>query len=146
MGEQDLDRIDVITKYANSFPSYNFEMDTDTKNSRNTMLISEYGVIVRPPISEEVALQLRKDGFRPFVPDMMDFRNKKIIEYQEEPTAAKSGGKLGKKGHDEFSDEDKDLFYQLAGFKQLKIWESDVNWMEKVESFLSPYNHTVAIL
>lgn len=136
MGIQDLDRLDVITKYANSFPKYNFIMDVDTKHSRNAILINQHGQIITQPISKEDADKYRKLEFKPFVPDIMDFKNKKIIEYQEEPKPGK-GAHIGKKGHDEFSDEDKDLYYALAGFDQLKIWESDPNWMNKINSFLS---------
>ena len=52
-----------------------------------------------------------------FVPDLIDLKKKAIIEYQEE-------AKPGKKGHDELSDLDKDLYYDMAGFKQLKLWEN----------------------
>ena len=136
MGIQDLDRLNELARYANSFPGYKFIMDTDTRQSRNLILLSEFGMIVRPPISKERADELRSQGFRPFVPDLMDYKAKLIIEYQEESKPQK-GPKIVKRGHDEFSDEDKDLYYQLAGFKQLKIWESDIYWMEKIQLFLS---------
>ena len=51
-----------------------------------------------------------------------------IIEYQEECNGRQGllrrRGKINKIGHDEFSDEDKDIFYELANFNQLKIWEN----------------------
>ena len=136
MGIQDLDRLGEIANFANAFTGYNFMMDTDTTHSSNCILIDEYGHVIKSPITKLVADNLRKDGYRPFVPDLLDFHRKKIIEYQEEPEPYK-GAKITKKGHDEFSDEDKDLYYQLAGFKQLKIWESDKYWMIKVQLFLT---------
>ena len=136
MGIQDLDRLNQLANYANSFPSFHFTMDTDTKHSNNLLLISEYGSFIRPPISITLAEELRTKGFKPFVPDLLDIKNKLIIEYNEESKPYR-GAKIIKKGHDEFSDDDKDLYYKLAGFKQLKIWESDKNWTDKIDSFLT---------
>ena len=136
MGINDLDRLNELAKFANSFPNFNFTMDTDTKNSMNCILIDEYGHLIKSPITKLMADNLRKDGYKPFVPDLLDLKNKRIIEYNEEPKAYR-GAKIIKKGHDEFSDEDKDLYYNLAGFKQIKIWESDKDWMDKIESFLT---------
>ena len=60
--------------------------------------------------------------------NLSSFKNKIIIEYQEEckgrQGVLRRRGKINKKGHDEFSDEDKDIFYELAKFNQLKIWEN----------------------
>jgi hypothetical protein len=137
MGISDLDRLSEIAKYANSF-GFHFLMDTDTKNSNTGMVINEYGKIRRYPLSQEEVRELTKQGYRPFVPDLIDYHAKKIIEYQEEPLPNR-GPKIVKKGHDEFSDEDKDLFYQLAGFKQLKLWESDKFWTEKIDLFLGKF-------
>jgi hypothetical protein len=135
MGIQDLDRLDQIGTYANSFTKYHFTIDTDTKNSDNGITINEYGICYKDPLTEVAARQLKKLGFKRFVPDLLDWKNKRIIEYQEEPKPCK-GPKIIQKGHDEFSDENKDLFYKLAGFKQLKIWESDQDWMHKIDGFL----------
>ena len=136
MGINDLDRLNQIAIYANSFPSFHFTMDTDTKHSTNCILIDEYGHVIKSPISKTVADNLRKDGYKPFVPDLLDIKNKLIIEYNEEPRPWR-GAKIIKKGHTEFSDQDKDLYYKLAGFHQLKIWESDKFWTDKINSFLT---------
>lgn len=136
MGIKDLDRLNKLAQYANSFEPYHFDMDTDTKYSRNLILISQYGITIRQPISEYTAKVSKSIGFKPFVPDLLDYNHKLIIEYNEEPLPQR-GAKIIKKGHDEFSDHDKDLYYKLAGFKQLKIWESDQLWMDKIDSFLS---------
>ena len=134
MGINDLDRLSEIAKYANSF-GFHFLMDTDTNHSNIGMMIDEYGKTRRYPLSQEQVKELTKKGYKPFVPDLIDYHAKKIIEYQEE-SKPNRGPKIIKKGHDEFSDEDKDLYYQLAGFKQIKIWESDIYWMEKIQLFL----------
>ena len=75
-------------------------------------------------------------------PDLLDYENKLIIEYEEEPKPGKKGGKLGKKGHTEESksDSDRDQLYRIAGFKLLKIWESeykDNTYVKKLASFLT---------
>ena len=111
-------------------------MDTDTKTSNLGLTISQHGIYYRDPLSESAAKSLRKMGFKRFVPDVIDFKHKLIIEYQEEPRPQR-GAKIIKKGHTEFSDQDKDLYYKLAGFIQLKIWESDQSWMDKIDSFLT---------
>ena len=81
--------------------------------------------------------KIQKKGFRQFVPDLIDFKNKIIIEYQEEckgrQGVLRRRGKINKKGHDEFSDEDKDIFYELAKFNQLKIWENTPPEKQKEE-------------
>lgn len=74
-------------------------------------------------------------------PDLLDYHNKLIIELEEEPQPGHKGGKLGKKGHTAESnkDEHRDPLYRLAGFKLLKIWETDFkngSWTNLLESFL----------
>jgi len=50
-------------------------------------------------------------------------------------------GKLGKKGHTAESkrDTNRDMLYRIAGFKLLKIWESEYKsgeWKQKLYDFL----------
>lgn len=140
MGHQDLERLIEVGKFANSFPGYSWTIDIDTKTTKK-LLINEYGGYLYGHYSwnyvKELRLKFPKLNFQQYVPDLIDIKNKKIIEYQEEPGPRRPGAKLARKGHDEFSDSDKDLFYGLAGFNQLKIWESEKDWMELIEQFLS---------
>ena len=132
MGVQDLQKLFEINKQIKQFDKkkyYNFIIDTDTKEGRTRIIIDEFGTWKKTPhLTEEQASEYRKKGFRQFVPDLIDFKNKIIIEYQEESKGRQGilrrRGKINKKGHDEFSDEDKDIFYELAKFNQLKIWEN----------------------
>ena len=132
MGVQDLQKLFEINKQIKQFDKkkyYNFIIDTDTKEGRTRIVIDEFGTWKKTPhLTEEQATEYRKKGFRQFVPDLIDFKNKIIIEYQEESKGRQGvlrrRGKINKKGHDEFSDEDKDIFYELAKFNQLKIWEN----------------------
>ena len=132
MGIQDLQKLFEIKNQIQQIDKknyYNFIIDSDTKEGRTRIIIDEFGTWIKTPnLTEEQASEYRKKGFRQFVPDLIDFKNKIIIEYQEEckgrQGVLRRRGKINKKGHDEFSDEDKDIFYELAKFNQLKIWEN----------------------
>jgi len=132
MGAQDLQKLFEIRNQIQEIDRekyYNFTIDSDTKEGRTRIIIDEFGTWKKMPnLTEEQASEFRKKGFRQFVPDLIDFKNKIIIEYQEEckgrQGVLRRRGKINKKGHDEFSDEDKDIFYELAKFEQLKIWEN----------------------
>ena len=132
MGIQDLKKLFEINQQIKQIDEknhYNFIIDTDTKEGKTRIVIDEFGTWKKTPcFTEEQATEYRRKGFRQFVPDLIDFKNKIIIEYQEEckgrQGVLRRRGKINKKGHDEFSDEDKDIFYELAEFNQLKIWEN----------------------
>ena len=146
MGVQDLQKLFEINQQIKQIDEekyYNFIIDTDTKEGKTRIVIDEFGTWKKTPyLTEEQATEYRKKGFRQFVPDLIDFKNKIIIEYQEESKGRQGvlrrRGKINKKGHDEFSDEDKDIFYELAEFNQLKIWENttQVEQDEELKNFL----------
>ena len=152
MGVQDLQKLFEINQQIKQIDEknyYNFIIDTDTKEGKTRIVIDEFGAWKKTPhLTEEQAIEFRKKGFRQFVPDLIDFKNKVIIEYQEESKGRQGvlrrRGKINKKGHDEFSDEDKDLFYKLAEFNQLKIWEntSPEKQKEELEKFLRIFSNT----
>ena len=141
MGIQDLQKLFEIKNQIQQIDKknyYNFIIDSDTKEGRTRIIIDEFGTWIKTPnLTEEQASEYRKKGFRQFVPDLIDFKNKIIIEYQEESKGRQGvlrrRGKINKKGHDEFSDEDKDIFYELAKFNQLKIWENTPPEKQKEE-------------
>ena len=75
-------------------------------------------------------------------PDIMDFDNRIIIEYEEESKPGKSSGKLGKKGHwtESKRDENRDSNYKRSGFRFCKIWETEIKngiWEIKLFHFLA---------
>ena len=152
MGVQDLEKLFNINQQIKQIDEenyYNFMIDTDTKEGKTRIIIDEFGTWKKVPfLTEEEAQKFRKKGFRQFVPDLIDFKNKIIIEYQEESKGRQGvlrrRGKINKKGHDEFSDEDKDIFYKLAEFNQLKIWEntSPEEQKEELEKFLKIFSNT----
>jgi len=149
LGIQDLEKLFFINQQIKEIDKnnqYNFVIDTDTKEGKTRIVIDELGVWKKATsLTEEQAGEFRKKGFRQFVPDLIDFKNKIIIEYQEESEGRQGilrrRGKINKKGHDEFSDEDKDMFYDLANFNQLKIWEntSSEEQREELELFLTSH-------
>jgi hypothetical protein len=153
MGIQDLEKLFSINQQIKKIDTgnyYNFVIDTDTKEGKTRIIINEFGVWKKMPILTEIqAKGFRKKGFRQFVPDLIDFKNKIIIEYQEESEGRQGvlrrRGKINKKGHDEFSDEDKDIFYGLAKFNQLKIWENTPleKQKEELETFLTLFSKNI---
>ena len=112
MGIQDLQKLFEINQHIKQMDKknhYNFIIDTDTKEGKTRIIIDEFGTWKKTPqLTEEQAAEYRKKGFRQFVPDLIDFKNKIIIEYQEEckgrQGVLRRRGKINKKGHDEFSD------------------------------------------
>ncbi len=82
-----------------------------------------------------------------FCPDLLDWHNKIIIEYDEEVGSRRKGAFLAKKGHHREGDMDnkrdtkRGNFYKQAGFHILRIWESDELWREKLEKFLVTKNN-----
>ena len=153
MGVQDLEKLFYINQQIKKIDTgnyYNFVIDTDTKEGKTRIIINEFGAWKKMPILTEIqAKDFRKKGFRQFVPDLIDFKNKIIIEYQEESEGRQGvlrrRGKINKKGHDEFSDEDKDIFYGLAKFNQLKIWENTPleKQKEELETFLTLFSKNI---
>jgi len=150
MGAQDLQKLFEIKNQIQQIDKkndYNFIIDSDTKEGRTRIIIDEFGTWKKMPnLTEEQASEYRRKGFRQFVPDLIDFKNKIIIEYQEEckgrQGVLRRRGKINKKGHDEFSDEDKDIFYELAKFNQLKIWENtpEVEQNKELKVFLKAFS------
>jgi len=110
------------------YPEYSWELDTGHKNTAIQILDDEGGTILYPPESY--------DG-RIFVPDIYSHRRKIAIEYQEQPKRRKHRGRLSKKGHTEFSDLEKDLYYKLADIEQIKIWDDDISWKDTLRKHLS---------
>ncbi len=153
MGIQDLGKLFSINQQIKKIDTgnyYNFVIDTDTKEGKTRIIINEFGLWGKMPIlTETQAKDFRKKGFIQFVPDLIDFKNKIIIEYQEESEGRQGvlrrRGKINKKGHDEFSDEDKDIFYGLAKFNQLKIWENTPleKQKEELETFLIVFSKII---
>lgn len=94
-----------------------------------------------PPLSKNW-----KDNPIIFCPDLLDYSNKIIIEYDEEIGNRRAGAKLAKKGHNREGDVDtkrdhrRTLYYRDGKFRVLRIYESDVMWSKKLTEFLLSLN------
>lgn len=139
MGHKDLvslhkiyEKIKIITKENNL--SYNFTVDDgDWETAIEFIGAKSY----HPPISVDWS-----NNPQIFCPDLLDFDNKIIIEYEEEVGNPRSGAKLAIKGHNREGDMPnkrdfkRNEFYADGNYKLLQIWESDENWVLKLERFL----------
>lgn len=81
-----------------------------------------------------------------FCPDLLEYENKIIIEYEEEIGNPRPGARLARKGHNREGDlpnkrdSKRNEFYADGNFSCFQIWESDENWEQKLESFLLNIN------
>jgi len=117
--------IDITNEY--NYP-WVFKEDSGSYETMIEFLasLSTIGRAVHPPHSENWDA-MKRNGSIPICPDIMDYKNKIIIEYEEESTAGKRMGKYGKKGHWAESKRDfrRDALYKENGFRFCKIWESE---------------------
>lgn len=120
-----------------------FNLKADSGNYETAIEFWAMGYY-HPPRSKSWK-DVKKQGNEIKCPDILDFEHKMIIELEEEPKPGKigggGGGKQGKKGHVEESkrDSNRDMLYRIAGFKLLKIWESEYksnSYKEKLNKFL----------
>jgi len=96
-----------------------------------------------PPIQSKE--EIIKIGDKVYCPDILDFENKIIIEYEEEGGRRRAGARLATKGHGREGDlptkrdSKRDNYYSLAGFRVWKIYEYDLkknNWKQHLARFL----------
>jgi len=146
MGEKDIEKLMEINKYASKKSKkekYKIKFEVDKGTYETAIVIFENGEC-RKPLAKENWDNLPKNS-EFFCPDLLDFERRLIIEYEEEGGKKRSGARLATKGHGregDFSnkrDTKRNKFYALAGFRILKIWESDfltTIWMHKIDRFL----------
>ena len=142
MGHQDItslftikDEINIICKKNN----LNFSFKVDIGNYETALEFVGVNVF-HPPISKDWSTN-------PIIlcPDLLDYPNGMIIEYEEEIGNRRAGAQLAKKGHNREGDFDnsrdsrRNKFYKRGGFHILRLWESDKDWKEKLEEFLLKY-------
>lgn len=133
MGHRDFDRIYPVWQEANRISEefgLGFRFKFDQGNYETRIDISDLGTCF---IGNG---KLPLIGFEMFCPDVLDFHNKIIIEYEEE--AKPNKGSKRRKGHFEGNNHDlkRDWAYTKAKFGVCKIWESDKKWKETLKQFL----------
>jgi len=75
-------------------------------------------------------------------PDLLAYDDKIIIEWEEEHGNKKSGAKFAIKGHshkgdvDTTRDTERNRLYRLAGFRVLRLYDSDPDWKKELKLFL----------
>jgi hypothetical protein len=139
--KKDLVTIHKIYSQANKTIKENklpFHFKPDDGDYETRIDISETGLV------EKGNGELPKPHFEMFCPDLIDFKNKRIIEYEEE--AKKHSGYLGakpNKGHFpellNKRDDKREKHYKYAGFDFLKIWEGEIkdgSWYHKLKIWL----------
>ncbi len=139
MGQVDIENLFRIYDAANSIIKkhsllISFKIDHGTYETAIEFMGNHF---FHPPISKN--WDSHPDIF---CPDLLDWHNKIIIEYEEEVGPRMVGAFLAKKGHHREGDMDnkrdtrRGKYYTQAGFHMLRIWNSDESWKKKLEKFL----------
>lgn len=139
MGQVDIDSLFRIYTHVKQIIKkhnlpFSFKIDAGTYETAIEFIKSKP---YHPPLSKDWST-------KPiiFCPDLLDWHNKIIIEYEEEVGHRLPGAKLAKKGHHREGDMNtkRDMhrtqYYEHGGFHTLRIWESDNMWKEKLDKFL----------
>jgi len=143
MGEIDIEHLMKIYRECVSLCKeyhlpYSFRVDHGTYETAIEFIGSKS---YHPPISEN--WNQHPDIF---CPDLLDYYNKIIIEYEEEIGKIQPGAKLARKGHHRAGDMDtkrdvrRNLYYKDGKFRVLRIYESDNLWQKKLADFLIGLN------
>ena len=80
--------------------------------------------------------------YQQFVPDILDFNMRAIIEIEETYGKPKHGAKLAKKGHDpdglDKRTSTRDFYYEMAGFEVYKVFDfmEEAEWNISLKRFL----------
>lgn len=118
---------------------FNFKVDSGSWETAIEFTAIGYHHPPRSKSWEEV----EKQGNEIKCPDILEYNHKIIIEWEEEHGSQKSGARLAKKGHshkgdiDTNRDVDRNMLYRIAGFRLLRLYESDKDWNKQLESFLT---------
>lgn len=141
MGFKDFDRLSPIFTYTmkiNKDENLGFKFDLDSGHHETAIQIYENGMVIRPPMQNAMIFN------KILEPDIMDYRNKIIIEFEEEAKPS-TGFFHARLRHGHFPellnqrDEERDKFYTKVAnppFRLLKIWQSNKNWKEDLSVFL----------
>jgi hypothetical protein len=136
LGNADIHNLNKIYIFANDFcqlASIPFRFKEDSGNYETAIIINELGYFRRTKPSDDwEKIKTYPHNPRMFVPDLIDFENKIMIEFEEETGNKRPGAKLARKGHGHAGDLDgkrdsrRNEMYALSGFKLLRIWESEL--------------------
>lgn len=144
MGEADIENLNKIYTCCNQacrLLDLPFQFKEDTGRFETAIVINEEGKI---EISGAYSNWDEIKNLSLFVPDILDYQNKIVIEFEETPGKPRHGAKLAKKGHDpdgmDKRTSNRDLYYSIAKLRVLKIFdyefEDDSKWKIKLVEFL----------
>lgn len=142
MGNNDIENLNAIYRFATQFSrllGLSFDFKEDSGNFETAIGITEDGHTERP--LSDSTWKAYKNGKKLFVPDVLDYNNKIIFEYEE---TWKKEGKRKRKGHDpdglDIRTSNRDLYYEIAKFRVLKIFDYEFEferaWKLKIAKFL----------
>jgi len=142
MGEVDIVILHTIyekTKELEKKNNWGFKFKTDDGKMETAIEFTAIGYHHPPKSKNWDEAKAAENEIK--CPDLLDYHNKIIIEYEEEEGPPRSGAYLAKKGHNELSDKDqhRDQLYRIAGFRVFKIWEFELKsgaWKHQLWQFL----------
>lgn len=149
MGERDIQELtDINKEIHNICEKYKlpFKFETDKGQYQTAIEFFFLGdaknpqwEVLHPPRSKDWSTNPTI-----YCPDLLDFKYKLIIEYEEEGQKRLSGARLARKGHGPIGDmtnkrdSRRDDYYRWGKFRVLKFYEADLkaqNW-GKIHKFL----------
>lgn len=142
MGEKDLEVLYQIYKEATK---HHFYFKYDAGKFETAIEFISDGRFFHPPIAHNWE-ESKDKGTEIKCPDLLEWNNKLVIEYEEETGNKRLGAKFARKGHghegdlDKERDDNRNKLYLDAGLKLFRIWESnykDGSWKEKLKSWLN---------
>lgn len=142
MGEVDIVKLNEIYSFCNQFcrlMGLPFSFSEDTGDMETAIAVNEAGHIRKPESAEGWPTDAKV-----FCPDVLDYHNKIIIEFEETPGKPRHGAHLAKKGHDpdglDKRTSNRDLYYGIAKFRVHKIFDYEfanpLSWKIKLADFL----------
>ncbi len=146
MGVKDLIQLDAIQQIIKKLEKennwgYTFKIDFGTYETA-IIFNEEVNVYRRPEPKENWTTIEYPESL--ICPDLSDYKNKILIEYEEEGRKKRSGAHLATKGHGPPGDmptkrdSKRNLFYANNNFRFCRIWESQFDVMEpKLFHFLA---------
>ena len=129
MGNKDYPNLSKIYRFATDYcklADLQFHFDVDSGHYETGIVFNLETGSCRRRIEQESWDDVRYPEIM-IVPDVCDFTNKIVLEYEEETGNRKSGDKMAKKGHGHEGDEDgkkdsrRNECYERAGFTVLRI-------------------------
>ena len=146
MGEQDVAKLMEIYKYLLDYcreNQYNYQFIVDLGKYETAIEFMQEGKDhCYPPLSQ-LWKDVVRDGHTVLVPDILDYDNRIIIEYEEETGKREHGAKLATKGHGHPGDlankrdSNKFKFYKNGKFRCFRLWESNQEWKKDLAKFIT---------